>query len=303
MYNRLLDSFICVADCGSFTKAAEKLYISSTAVMKQMNQLETQLNLKLLIRSGKGIRLTAAGEAIYKEAKVLIARSAKVLEQARTLADAYNRTICVGTSMLNPCKPFMDLWYHISDRFPGYKIHIVPFEDDHQGILSVIDALGVKFDFLVGACDASAWLERCNFLPLGKYQRCVAFPIGHRLAGKKKIELTDLHGETLIMIRQGESPGNDRVRKLIEREHPQITIENSPSFYDIEVFNRCHELGCALSIPECWKDIHPSLVAVPVDWGFNIPYGLLYAKQPPEDIARFVRLVDEEIKGLSTAQI
>lgn len=36
MYNHLLDTFLVVADCGSFTKAAEKLYISPTAVMKQM---------------------------------------------------------------------------------------------------------------------------------------------------------------------------------------------------------------------------------------------------------------------------
>lgn len=37
MYNPALDTFICVADCGSFTKASERLYISPTAVMKQIN--------------------------------------------------------------------------------------------------------------------------------------------------------------------------------------------------------------------------------------------------------------------------
>ena len=37
MYNKYLEIFIQVADTGSFSKAAEKLYMSSTAVMKQMN--------------------------------------------------------------------------------------------------------------------------------------------------------------------------------------------------------------------------------------------------------------------------
>ena len=37
MYNPLLDTFLAVADCGSFTKAADKLFISPTAVMKKMN--------------------------------------------------------------------------------------------------------------------------------------------------------------------------------------------------------------------------------------------------------------------------
>ena len=44
MYNHMLDTFLAVADCGSFTKAAAHLYISPTAVMKQMNALENHLH-------------------------------------------------------------------------------------------------------------------------------------------------------------------------------------------------------------------------------------------------------------------
>ena len=61
MYNPLLDTFIAVADCKSFTKAADKLYISPTAVMKQMNTLENHLNLKLIERSPSGVSLTWTG--------------------------------------------------------------------------------------------------------------------------------------------------------------------------------------------------------------------------------------------------
>ena len=51
MYNPLLNTFLAVADCGSFTKAADHLYISSTAVMKQINALEQHLELKLVDRT------------------------------------------------------------------------------------------------------------------------------------------------------------------------------------------------------------------------------------------------------------
>lgn len=40
MYEPMLDTFLAVADCGSFTKAAEQFFISPTAIMKQMNSLE-----------------------------------------------------------------------------------------------------------------------------------------------------------------------------------------------------------------------------------------------------------------------
>ena len=58
MYNHLLDTFLCVADTGSFAKASEELYISSTAVMNQINALERQLQVKLLKRTPRGVTLT-----------------------------------------------------------------------------------------------------------------------------------------------------------------------------------------------------------------------------------------------------
>ena len=61
MYNRILDTFIAVADSGSFTKAADSLYISPTAVMKQMNTLEKDLNLVLMERTpGDTLPLTTS---------------------------------------------------------------------------------------------------------------------------------------------------------------------------------------------------------------------------------------------------
>ena len=61
MLNSNLKAFVRVAECGSFTKAAESLYLSPTAVMKQINALEKHLDLILLERSPAGVRLTAAG--------------------------------------------------------------------------------------------------------------------------------------------------------------------------------------------------------------------------------------------------
>lgn len=44
MYNRQLDTFICVAEAGSFSRAAALLNVSSTAIMKQINLLESSLD-------------------------------------------------------------------------------------------------------------------------------------------------------------------------------------------------------------------------------------------------------------------
>ena len=65
MYSHYLDTFICVADCGSFSKAGEAMFISATAVMKQINQLESALECPLFVRTSHGLILTEAGKSYY----------------------------------------------------------------------------------------------------------------------------------------------------------------------------------------------------------------------------------------------
>ena len=85
MYNKYLEIFIQVADTGSFSKAAEKLYISSTAVMKQMNLMEQELGLDLLIRTNHGIKLTEVGKQIYKDCKFIIDYSNQAIKNAKKI--------------------------------------------------------------------------------------------------------------------------------------------------------------------------------------------------------------------------
>ena len=292
MYHPLLDTFITVVNCGSFSKAAEHLYISPTAVMKQMNALESHLNLKLIERTSSGVLLTPAGKVIYQDAKFMIDYSQKSIANANAAAHTYDATFCVGTSLLNPAKPFMDLWYRVNQNFPDYKLHLVPFEDDHKGILSEIGKLGEKFDFLIGVCDSKAWLSLCQFLPLGRYKKMIAVPREHPLASKSHIHIEDLYGETLMMVCRGDSGVNDFMRNDLEKNHPQIHIEDTPQFYDLSVFNRCAETGNVLLTIECWQEVHPGLVSIPVDWDYSIPYGLLYSLHAPEDVLQFVKAVE-----------
>lgn len=299
MYHPALNTFITVADCGSFTKAAEHLYISPTAVMKQMNALEKHLELKLIDRTSTGIQLTSAGKIIYQDAKFIIDYSQKSIIRAKASMHDYDTTFCVGTSLLNPAKPFMDLWYRVNQDFPGYKLHLVPFEDNHEGIVSEIRQLGEKFDFLIGVNDSRIWLSLCNFLPLGRYKKMAAVSREHRLASKSLLEIEDLYGETLMMVPRGDSGVNDYIRHDLEQNHKQIKLEDTSQFYDLSVFNRCAESGNVLLTIECWQDVHPGLVTIPVNWDYSIPYGLLYSQDAPEDVLHFISLVKEKYSHMN----
>ena len=58
----------------------------------------------------------------------------------------------------------------------------------------------------MGVCDSADWLERCAFQPLGTYQHCCAVAREHPLAAKERLTLEDLYGETVMLVRRGDSP-------------------------------------------------------------------------------------------------
>jgi DNA-binding transcriptional LysR family regulator len=69
----LLRSFVAVADCGNFTRAAERLHLTQSTVSQQLRRLEDSLGCRLLDRSARQIRMTAEGEQLCSYARRILA--------------------------------------------------------------------------------------------------------------------------------------------------------------------------------------------------------------------------------------
>lgn len=100
MYNHYLDTFIQVADSGSFSKAAEILYISPTAVSKKISNLELEIGVTLFQRTHQAVSLTNAGKALYQDAKKMIEYSNLAIARAKSASYNDNNIIRMGKSGL-----------------------------------------------------------------------------------------------------------------------------------------------------------------------------------------------------------
>ncbi len=67
-----LRSFLAIVDCGSFTKAAERVHKTQSAVSMHIRRLEEQLGCALFVKQGRGARLTAEGERLIEFARRII---------------------------------------------------------------------------------------------------------------------------------------------------------------------------------------------------------------------------------------
>lgn len=291
MYGRELTTFLAVAEHGSFLKASKELYITPASVMNQINKLESLVGVQLIVRTNQGTQLTAAGRSLYKDAKKIIRQSEQAIARARQIAKDEQQAIRVGTSILRPCKTLVDLWSRIDDGTLPVTIHIVPFDDSPTSMEIMLDSLGKEIDCFVGPCDSLTWRERYNILPLEPVHCCIAVPRKHPLSKKEMLRWSDLDGETMMVVKRGDSPVLNRLRDEIEEQHPLITLMDTPHFYDTSVFNECEQMGYVMETLDIWKDVHPSLVTIPVEWEYTMPYGIVYAKNPSRAVQNFIQTI------------
>ena len=129
LYNPQLDTFLCVAEAGSFSKAAEKMYITPTAVIKQINLLEGNLGVMLFTRSHRGLTLTEAGRAFLQDARHIAQYCRKAADNARKAAQKDTMLIRVGTSSMTPSHFLTELWPQICKQCPDIRFEFVSFEN------------------------------------------------------------------------------------------------------------------------------------------------------------------------------
>lgn len=290
LFNSQLETFVVVADEGSFSKAAEKLFISTTAVIKQINTLEEDTNIQLFQRSFKGVSLTEAGKSFYSDAKYIIKYLEDSVNRAKTITSSDN-TIKVGTSIMTPSHLLLELWPNIHNLYPNLKFKLVSFENTPENAREILLNLGKNIDIVAGIFD-DTFLDyrQCEATEVSKVKFCCAVPIHHRLAEKEKITLDDLKGENFMVIKKGWSSYVDKIREDLTNNYPEINLIDF-SFYNVEVFNRCESENNILLTIEYWKNVHPLLKLIPVDWDYTIPYGFLHSPNPSPRVEAFLKAV------------
>lgn len=188
MYNHQLDTFIQAADAGSFAKAAEALYISSTAVMKQINLLEGSLEVQLFNRTPRGLTLTDAGKSYYQDAKYMIQYAKDARIRAKNAMQSNESVIRIGTSLMTPSQFLMELWPQVHALNPKLKFEMVNFDNTPENAREILANLGRNIDLVAGVFDETMLaLRACDAMELMRVPICCAVSIYHPLAQKKHV--------------------------------------------------------------------------------------------------------------------
>ena len=289
MLNPYIKTFVQTADCGSFSSAAENLYISKVSVMNQINALEKDIGVALFQRTNHGVNLTDAGRSFYKNAKKLIRLADNAIIDARQTQNV----IRVGTSMLRSADELFKICDEIGKS--DFKFDVVSFSDGFNSLETMLRSLGDSIDCFINPGGSMNLLSKYNFLQIGVCRCCVAMSREHRLSKKNFLTWKDLENESLLLLKRGDSHILDEMRDEILRDHSTIKIVDFDGFYDLSAFNLCNQHQFLMETLDIWQNLHPSLITLPVEWKYEMPYGIFYSKNPSRLVEKFISSVENQI--------
>lgn len=294
--NTRFKTFIKVADSGSFNKAAESLYISAPAVIKQINSLEKEIDIELFKRTNQGLTLTEAGKSFYDDVKHLLNYFDNAVKKAKFVEYREKGFLRIGVSVMTPVQCILELWPQIYKYQPDIKFQIIPFENKPEIAREGEMNFERDIDLTVGMIDYDFLAGRgCSATYLFDEPIRIAVPKQHRLHEKDKLNLQDLYGENLMIIKENWNASIDKLRDYLKKNCPQINIITF-DFYSVEVYNQCVGENNLILTIDYWKNVHPFMKVIPVKWKYAVPFGILHAKNPSERVQRFLGAIKYTVK-------
>lgn len=195
---RQLEYFVAVAEEANFTRAAERVQITQSGVSAQIKQLEHELGAALFDRSGRSIRLTAAGAAALEHARSALASA----EAVRRAVDEVNGLVRgrLGVGMITACTvtPLFEALSAFHVRHPYVEITLTEGNSDHLTELVRSGELDVA---LVGVPGPVA--SGKGMLPFVSEPVVAFVPEEHPLAAKGEVKLADLAEYPLVCLPRG----------------------------------------------------------------------------------------------------
>lgn len=206
MQLRVIQYVLKVAETGSFSKAAELLFVSQPALSQSIKRLENELGVELFRRENNTVTVTSAGELFLEDGKAIAELSERIKKRMYDVQDLKYGDISIGVS------PFYEKYYlskilpEFHRQYPGVQIKVI---ENYTGVLEEL-VMERKIDLCIMSLPLS--IPSLHYEPLFEEIILLAVPPGHPLnseipsasGGERPVaDLSLFRNEKFIMYKQG----------------------------------------------------------------------------------------------------
>ncbi len=236
-----LKIFCDLVETQSFSQAAERNFVTQSAVSQQVRGLEEKFKRRLLerVRGRREVHLTQAGEAFYEESRNVLAAYADLQERMRALSGTVSGTVRVATIYSIGLHELPPAVRRFMSLYPSAKID-----------LEYSRTTRIMRDVMSGAVDLGvvAYPENrrgLTIVPLTGDRLVLICPPSHPLATRKKVKAAELHNLEFVLFER-DIPTR-RATDRILKSHG-VAVRRVAEFDNIETIKRAVEVGVGAAI-------------------------------------------------------
>jgi DNA-binding transcriptional LysR family regulator len=240
MHIESLKVYCDLIDTRSFSKAAQKNFISQSAVSQQIRALEDKFNKRLVERSrGGSVVPTSAGMTFYQGCREIMDRFNSLTEEMKGLGNIISGQVRVGTIYSVGIHELSPVLKRFIKSFPQVNVHIEysrPNKVYEDVINHVID---------IGIVAYPTPRPQIEIIPFGNDPLVLVCSPDHELAGKKRIDISSLDGQRLIGFER-DIPTRKAVDKILRDRG--ITVQYVMELDNIETVKQSVEADLGVTI-------------------------------------------------------
>jgi DNA-binding transcriptional LysR family regulator len=201
---RHLRYFVAIAEEGSFSRAAERLWVAQPGLSTQVRRLEAELGVKLLERHTRGVDLTPAGALFLERARLALAAAETAGATGRDLDAGVAGSLRLGVAGRARWQLTPDLLQRFAGERPGVELTVL---EAYGGTLWR-DLRDGRLDAVVAPSGHAS--PDLSVLELGSEAWVVLVGTGHGLAGIGPLAASDLAGERIAVTGHRDGAAFDR---------------------------------------------------------------------------------------------
>jgi LysR family nitrogen assimilation transcriptional regulator len=219
---RQLRYFVAIAHCGSFSRAAEKVFVAQSALSHQIAQLESELGTALFHRSRRGVELTEAGQRFAPHAVSILRQTEEAMASARQSTDEPSGKVVFGIPHSASNALALPLLRAVRQRFPRIQLELT---EELTGNLS-------------------------QQLTTGQLNLAVLFDDGHL----PEFDYTPLLSERMYLIEPAHS-GKKRAARITFKQAMALPLTLPASPHGVRPIIEAAALKAGLASPQVEADI------------------------------------------------
>ena len=301
MHVETLKVYCDLVEMQSFSLAAERNFVTQSAVSQQIRTLEEKFGRKLLerVRGRREIRLTAAGEVFYRESKKVLDSFNQLNEQMNSLIGRISGVVKVATVYSVGLHELPPLVREFMQKFPSVKIDM-----EYSRTTRVVREV-LKGIVELGVVAFPEPRRGITVVPMASDRLVLICPPEHELAKKKTITAKHLKDRDFVLFER-DIPTRKATDKILRSRG--VSVNKAAEFDNIETIKRAVEAGFGLAIvpyPSVVDEERNGQLCVvkfkEKDW--QRPVGVIYRSDRELTLAakKFVKLLGNKDAAPSSA--